>query len=143
MLSGKLPEQVPAMCDMVLRCGSEPARKPWPGVYHCDYSTDYVMKDRLNIASRMSPAPMNLGEILRAAGYVIKRHPDLDWQEAVVESIATQITESEDPVKAVNDAYGALLENSVEPAVARWTLRDATDRVVIRRSLAMRDSTFY
>ncbi len=42
MLSGKLPEQLPAMCDLVLRCGRDPQRKPWSGVYHCEFSSQYV-----------------------------------------------------------------------------------------------------
>jgi hypothetical protein len=143
MLSGRLPEQVPAMCDMVLRCGHEAARRPWPGVYQCSYSTDYVMKDRLDIAARANPAPMNLGELLRAAGYQVSRHPDLDWQEAVVENLTAQMMESEDQITAANAAYATLLESGVAPTVARWTLRDATDRVVIRRALDTRNSTFF
>ena len=142
MLSGKLPEQIPAMCDMVFRCGHEPMRKPWPGVYHCEFSTDYVMKDRFNVATRIHPAPMNLSEILRAAGYDMSRHSDLGWQEEVVEKVALSLLSGEPVAETVNSSYKHLIEGGVTPAAARWTMRDALDRSVIRRALASTDGTF-
>ena len=142
MLSGRLPEQIPAMCDLVLRCGHEPMRKPWPGVYRCTYSTDFVMKDRFNIASALDPAPMNLAEILRAAGFEVARHPDLDWQEDTVQSVAQALLDGGDLTSTVNTAYSGLLEHGISPAAARWTLRDAMDRSVIRRALDARNTTF-
>jgi hypothetical protein len=142
MLSGKLPEQIPAMCDMVLRCAHEPMRKPWPGVYRCHYSTDYVMKDRFNIATRLDPAPMNLAEILRAAGYDISRHTDLGWQEEIVEKVCTGLLAGGPVAETVNATYKELLDGGVTPAAARWTMRDALDRSVIRRALSVTDSVF-
>ena len=142
MLSGKLPEQIPAMCDMVFRCSHEPMRKPWPGVYHCQYSTDYVMKDRFNIATRLHPAPMNLAEILRAAGYEISRHKDLVWQEEIVEKVCESLLSGGKVAEIANSAYKELLDGGVTPAAARWTIRDAMDRSVIRRALNATDSVF-
>ncbi len=142
MLSGKLPEQIPAMCDMVLRCGHEPMRKPWAGVYRCGYSTDYVMKDRFNIAARLDPAPMNLGETLRAAGYDVRRHPDLPWQEEVVQSLATTLVDGAPLADTVNSSYKTLVEAGISPAAARWTMRDAMDRAVIARALQATDDVF-
>ena len=142
MLSGKLPEQVPAMCDVVLRCAFEPARKPWSGVYRCHYSADYVMKDRFDIASRVDPAPMNLAELLRAAGYTISRHPDLGWQEDVVEGLAEKLAVSEVVATDANAAYSILLKQGVSAPAARWSVRDALDRAIIRRALAVSDQTF-
>ena len=142
MLSGKLPEQIPAMCDMVFRCGHEPMRKPWPGVYHCQFSTDYVMKDRFNVATRMTPAPMNLAEILRSAGYDMSRHSDLSWQEEIVEKVALSLLAGEPVAETVNSSYKHLIGGGVTPAAARWTMRDALDRSVIRRALAATDDIF-
>ena len=142
MLSGKLPEQIPAMCDMVFRCAHEPMRKPWPGVYRCHYSTDYVMKDRFNIASRLDPAPMNLAEILRAAGYEVSRHSDLGWQEEVVGEVCSRLIAGGPVAETVNSAYKELLDGGVTPAASRWTMRDALDRSVIQRALSTMDSVF-
>jgi len=142
MLSGKLPEQIPAMCDMVFRCGHEPMRKPWPGVYQCQFSTDYVMKDRFNVATRIHPAPMNLAEILRAAGYDMSRHSDLGWQEEVVEKVALSLLSGEPVAETVNSSYKHLIEGGVTPAAARWTMRDALDRSVIRRALSATEGIF-
>jgi 3-hydroxybutyryl-CoA dehydrogenase len=84
LLSGKLPEQLPAMCDKVYRAAHDPNRKPWPSIYRCFLDPNYVMKDRDGI---VDPAPMNLSEILRDGGYVVRRHPSLEWQEAIVEDL--------------------------------------------------------
>lgn len=142
MLSGKLPEQIPAMCDMVLRCGFDQGRRPWPGVYRCSLSTDYVMKDRFDVAPTLDPAPMNIAEILRAAGFDVSRHPGMPWQEEVVEMLAQRMVPAEDLAEAANAGYTELLQQGVQAPEARWTVRDAMDRAVIRRALSARDSTF-
>ena len=143
MLSGNLPEQVPAMFDMVLRCGQDPMRKPWQGIYQCTLDPNYIMKDRLNVASAAHPAPMNMAELIRAAGYVISRHPDMGWQEEMVETVAVSMlqagpTQDKD---IANKVYADLIRHASVPQ-ARWTLRDAMDRAVIRRALTARDATF-
>lgn len=143
MLSGNLPEQVPAMFDMVLRCGLDPMRKPWPGIYQCVADPNYVMKDRLNIASAAHPAPMNMAELIRAAGYEVSRRADAVWQEEMVEKVSRAILES-GPARekeVVNATYADLIKHVSVP-MARWTLRDAMDRAVIRRALAARDAVF-
>jgi hypothetical protein len=144
MLSGNLPEQLPAMFDMVLRCSLDPLRKPWPGVYLCSADPNYTMKDRLNITSLCSPAPMNLGELMRAANYKVSRLASLSWQEPVVEKIAKQLVQ-EGPTRdkdIANQFFTDLIKNSVHPAHARWTLRDALDRATIRRALSQKDTLF-
>jgi hypothetical protein len=142
MLSGRLPEQIPAMCDMVFRCGHEAMRRPWAGVYRCGYSVDYVMKDRFNVASRLDPAPMNLAEILRAAGYDVQRHKDLPWQEEIVVSLSSALIDGAPLADTVNSSYKTLVDAGVAPAAAKWTMRDAMDRAVIRRALRAADDVF-
>jgi hypothetical protein len=143
MLSGKLPEQLPAMCDLVLRGGHEPLRKPWPGVLRCFPDPNYVMKDRLNTARVCDPAPMNLGELLRASGLDVSRHQDLDWQEEVVSQASSQlISEAGNDADIANGWYQKLLEKGISPNAARWTLRDALDRAVIDRALNLANSRF-
>lgn len=140
LLSGKLAEQLPAMCDVVLRAVHEPARKPWPVVYKCSTDPNWVMKDRLNVAGRVNPTPMNLGELLRAAGVVIPRLEKYPTQEEEVEVISRSM--SGDPVQDValaNSIFKGLVAKGKDLFEARWTVRDAMDRATIRKGLA--DST--
>jgi hypothetical protein len=142
-LSGKLPEQIPALCDVVLRGVHEPHRRPWPAAYRCSADPNYVMKDRFNIATLADPAPMNLAEILRAAGHVIPRHPSYEEQEAQVEKISSSLSGNvKDDTALCNEIYTKLIEGGKTVAQARWTLRDALDRAVIRRSLTTAANTF-
>ena len=140
-LSGKLPEQLPAMCDKVYRAVHEANRKPWPSVYRCFLDPNYVMKDRDGV---VDPAPMNLAEILRDAGYVVGRHKDLLWQEEIVESLAQQwiALPIDQHIPAANAAYQMLLEAGIHPLHARWTIRDAMDRNTLRRARAVKFATF-
>jgi hypothetical protein len=142
-LSGNLPEQLPAMCDIVLRAVHEPQRRPWPSAYRCGPYPSYTMKDRFNVATRCDPAPMNLAEILRAAGYDIPRHPDYGGQEEQVEAIATALKNNPDnQAEVANEVYRQLREAGKPASYARWTLRDAMDRAVIRGALALAEETY-
>lgn len=145
MLSGNLPEQVPAMFDIVLRAGLDPMRKPWPGVYFCAADPAYIMKDRLNIAPRCHPAPMNIGELVRAAGYNVSRLPQLAWQEPVVKKLAEKFVTAgaTGDKEGANSAFADLRKNGVPPGFAAWTVRDALDRAVIHRALETQASTFF
>jgi len=144
-LSGKLPEQLPAMCDLVLRCGRDPQRKPWGGVYHCEFSSQYVMKDRFGVAYEMNPCPMNLAEILRAAGVSVSRMKGLEWQEEVVESFSQELQASNpsEYTTTVETLFGRLLSEGIDPKYARWTIRDVLDRTVIRNALQTRSQKFF
>lgn len=144
MLSGNLPEQIPALCDIVLRASSEPARKPWPTVYRCNPADpNWVMKDRFDVAPHANPAPMNLAELLRAAGVHIDRHPDNADQEKMVETISGHLSgDPEKDVPTVNEVFKGLVDAGKPYALARWTVRDAFDRAIIRRSLKNAKSLF-
>jgi hypothetical protein len=145
MLPANMPEQVPAMTDITLRCSIDQMRKPWPGVYRCFLSSDYVMKDRFDIVPRIDPAPMNLAEILRTVGYTVARHPALEWQEDVVEQVCQQIVAAPpgDIVKIANETYAALVSGGATTHAARWTLRDGVDRAVIRRAMSVRNDAYF
>jgi hypothetical protein len=143
-LSGKLPEQIPAMCDLVLRAMHEPGRQPWPAVYRCNSDPSYVMKDRFNIATVADPAPMNIAELLRASGRHVPRHPALgDAQEQQVETIARELGDTPNDGEKINMFFRALVESGVSPVAARWTLRDAIDRAVIRVAQKVSYLTFF
>lgn len=143
-LSGKLPEQIPALCDLVLRATHDKKRKPWGAVYRCNPDPSYVMKDRFHIAAQIDPAPMNLAELLRASGIQIDRHPDIKDQEATVQKIAENFSgKVSDDAPLANDIYTSLLGKGMPPAHAKWTLRDALDRAVIRRELGNKALSFF
>jgi len=141
-LSGRLPEQIPALCDVVLRAVHDLRRQPWPAVYRCHLDPSWIMKDRFNIAAQVDPSPMNLAELLRAAGIPLARHPDLPKQEEQVEALAQFFMAQADGRVAANDIYIKLVESGTPVEVVRWTLRDALDRAEIRRGLALARSTF-
>lgn len=142
-LTGKLPEQLPAMCDLVLRADHDPQRKPWHGIYRVNGGTDYVGKDRDH--GTPSPAPMNLGEILRHNGYAVSRAKGLEWQEQIVEEIAQSLA-AQDPKQdreLLEQVYSALLAQGRDPRHVRWTVRDAWDRTALRRATATRNASFF
>lgn len=143
LLSGRLPEEIPAMCDLVLRGCHDPRRKPWPAVYRCTLDPNWVMKDRFNIAPQCDPCPMNLGELLRARGINVPRHPDLPDQEEWVATLSERILSWDkfDPA-GVNELYTTLRDGGVSTTVARWTMRDALDRAHIKAALARTADTF-
>jgi hypothetical protein len=144
-LAAKLHEQIPSMCDLVLRAVHEPAREPWPMSYHGRPDPSWVQKDRLNVASRVDPCPPNLREILFAADIDLPRHPNFPKQEARVAAIASRLLETElDAFPAeVENMYKRLKESSAVSAVeARWIMRDAVDRVTLRRELDRFDGNF-
>lgn len=142
-LTGKLPEQLPAMCDLVLRADRDEARQPWPGIYRVNGGNQYVGKDR--DAGTPDPAPMNLGEILRHNGYTVRRLPGLDWQEEVVEATAGQLLADGPKTDhaTIEALYGGLIEQGIHHRHAYWTCRDALDRAMLRRAAAARASTFF
>lgn len=143
-LSGKLPEQIPALCDLVLRATHDKKRKPWGAVYRCAPDPSYVMKDRFHIAAQIDPSPMNLGELLRASGIEIDRHPEIKDQEATVQKIAENFTgKIADDANLANEIYTSLLAKGMPAAHAKWTLRDALDRAVIRKDLATKAQSFF
>jgi len=143
-LPGRMRQEFPAMCDLVLRGGINAMRKPWGGVYLCDLKPDWVMKDRFDVATRIHPIPMNLAELLRATGFDMPRHPQLEWQEGVVEAVAAELqgAAAHQVPQLANQWFADLRDRGVPPAVCRWTIRDALDRSVIRRALHQAESKF-
>ncbi len=125
----KLPsdygEAIPAMCDLVLRGDVYRKHKPHPYAYYCDSNAHWVGKDRDN--GTPSPAPMNLGEILRMNGYEIPRITD--WQEEKVAELSERI--DAEGRQVAQNAYKKFCEK-IPPQLAYWTVRDALDRSTLR-----------
>lgn len=142
-LPGRLPEALPAGCDMVLRAapGSSTigaSRIGWGGVYKCNPNDpSFVTGDRHGVTP--DNAPMNTAEILRAAGYEIPRAIGMEWMDGAVQTIAEVLWRGGPTSDIVNlkEATMWLAQNGVTNALhARWVLRDAYDRVVIARARA-------
>lgn len=144
-LPGQMASDFPAICDVVLRGGVNTARKPWGGIYECRLLPNWTMKDRYDLAPKITPIPMNLAELLRAVGEHVERHPDLPWQEDVVAQFADTLygTPAAKIVAQANSLYAELIAADVPASAARWTVRDALDRATIRRAVEQSDKTFF
>jgi hypothetical protein len=140
-LPSKLPEQLPSMCDIVLQVGHDPMRKPWGGIYSCAFDSTHVMKDRFGTCYKLHPCPMNLGEILRASGYSVSRLKELDWQETVVEKYSAILADDPNLFGKMNELYAQLLPKAGAKAAA-WTIRDAVDRMSIRKALTTTNAQY-
>jgi hypothetical protein len=122
-------EDFPAICDLVIRAAPEPDRKGWPYGYRCSGSdTNYITGDRHGVTP--DHAPMNLAEILRAAGYVVRRAPGLEWQDEVVATLTdlfgkTAPEQHRDLMVAI---VAKMREKGRSDIHIRWVLRDALDR---------------
>jgi hypothetical protein len=139
-LPGAGAELVPAACDVVLRAAAR-AEDPtaiitgWPVTYRCQVQDlDYVSGDRYNRTPDYSP--MNIGELLRSSGFVIRRLPGLEWQEPIVEKIAGALVQNigdRDFVKKALDlAFDQSMRYAKDEKHAIWVQRDAYDRAVLK-----------
>lgn len=147
----KLPYDVPAAADMVLRAVPVPASLGsglgWPVLYRCDPTdAEWRTKDRHNVTPDYSP--MNLGEILRLvaieakapAGWAPKRAPGLEWHEAWVENAAQAIlskgvTDLDNAKAVLKSLHDNALKKDPDNRHAAWAMRDAWDRAVLRNAL--------
>lgn len=144
-LPGRLPEDMPVQCDLVLRAFPEPTRHgSWQVVYRCGPTDSmFTTKDRHDVTPDM--APMNLGEILRMAGYTLRRWPGLEWLDSVAEMIAQAV------MRAQPHHYPAIKQQAIDYVMANhtkddrhimWALRDGFDRAVLRQARLRRLDTF-
>ena len=141
-----LTEDIPPLFDWVLRAHIDPTRVmpgtgvgfvPWAGTYRCNRNElDWITKDRHGVTPDYSP--MNIGELMRAAGYVVERIKDLEWQEEFIEWGAQQLTPSFAGTGSIveADVYRQAIEAArprlTDPRHARLLLRDMRDRARIR-----------
>lgn len=143
MLPSKLPEQIPALCDIVLRAMPDAKRQPHPVVYRCIPGPDYSMKDRNSVADRVDPAPMNLGEILRAGKEDVgdRLWPEQEEQVEKFSQLFTGIV-PEDKERA-NQTFRVLKSQGMGIHQTRWTIRDALDRALIRKELNKNEDDYF
>jgi len=142
---GQAREKIPAAFDVLFRAvprnGLEPApKRAWKFVFQTKPNADYLAGDRYHVAA--DPSPMNLGEILRLAGYPLPRLKGLEWQEEWVRSIAAILLRTDATVGlwlANAERAEAVLEEAERKLTAKgyderhikWTLTDGYDRAVL------------
>lgn len=142
-LHGSISDQLPYLCDFVYRTVRQPTNKPHPCAYTSATIKDYPMKDRFNVVTKLGSTPMNLAEILRARGVQVPRHPDLPWQEDAVRVISDQLCQQpRDQLYAFANTCYTPLRQQFGPEAARWTVRDALDRALLRKGLEQADDVF-
>ena len=135
-LPGRLPEDLCAACDAVFRVDVDELRiGPWPAVVRCSpLDRNYISGDRHGIA--YDKAPLNLAELLRAAGYWLPRAPGLEWAEEVVEALAVALAGATERTAVLREAVEPLRRHPASDLAIRWIFRDALDRAAIRARLA-------
>mgnify|MGYP001611259683 CR=1 FL=1 len=148
-LPGQLPNDLPPATDICLRAVPQNDRLGWPVVYQRNVlDTTWSTKDRTDVidGKRVTHGPMNIGEILRMAGYKIRRLAGLEWQEVVVSRLAEALAACparEDEVALLQAATARIREKYTQNNLhIRWTLRDATDRAHLMRARAGMLSAF-
>ena len=132
-LPGQLPEQFSAFADVVAQVEYDETAAPWKYVLRTGPDKENIRGDRLSIFP--DPAPMNLGEALRAAGYEVSRPKGMEWMEKTAESLAVSVlAEGIEEWRGTLKAAAKKLEGKKDIKHIRWVLQDALHRAVIRNS---------
>tara|TARA_R110002060_G_scaffold30712_2_gene41239 strand:+ start:224 stop:1132 length:909 start_codon:yes stop_codon:yes gene_type:complete len=140
-LPSDLPELFPAGFHMALRCRFSHERPGWGAVYQTKGDKDWTCRDRHNACP--DPAPMNLGELLRSANYKMSRLALIaSWQEDKVEELSQNFLAYGSPKQFANENYTLLINEGHHHLHARWTIRDAWDRALIRKANSTRFQNF-
>ena len=132
-LPGQLPEQFSSFADIVARVEYEETAAPWKYLLRTGPNSEYVSGDRLDIFP--DPAPMNLGEALRAAGYELPRPKGMGWMEKAVEkSSQLVLSEGLENWRKTLSQVGQKLRGQHDLRHIRWVLQDSLHRAVIKKA---------
>lgn len=140
MPNGKLRAQIPVIADLTVRTRKDVTRTVgWKGVFDCDERDPaWHMRDRHGIAPRTGP--LNLGELLRAAGYILPRPDHIEVFEAEIQTASEYLDAGEPWSKVrplmdelINSACATFNNDHREIALA-WVLRDTYDRHALRKA---------
>jgi hypothetical protein len=116
----------------------QPDRLPWPWAFYCVPDPEWEMKDRLSIVR--GHAPMNMGEIMRAAGYAVPRREGFEWMDEVADAVAKRILSGEDRQAVADAVIDALVaQNVANEDWASLAVADGQDRAEIRKRPRLRD----
>ena len=129
-MPGQLPEQFSAFADIVAKVEFEATAAPWKYLLRTGPSAEYSSGDRLAIFP--DPAPMNLAEALRLAGYKIPRPKGLEWQENVVSKLCDKIcTEGIAEWRDILKPAAQKLCSKYSIPHVRWALQDSLHRAIL------------
>jgi hypothetical protein len=126
---------VPTPTAIVASAAPTPSSFGWPRVFRTALHSDWMQGSRYGTPDM---APMNLGEILRLAGFQIPRIRGLEWQENVAQALASKLIEPpglgdsarvRDILSRVKDYV--LTRFTKTESHAYWTIRDGYDRAVL------------
>ncbi len=144
---GQARQDLPVVFDIIGRAihdstagGFDPATglKNWPYLLLVDPDDpSWYTKDRDSIIK--GRLPLNVGEVLRAAGYSVPRAPGMEWQDEVVEAVATALLSGADRGAIFKEGNAIMREKYLKGqplprqlAMMRWTWYDALARTKIR-----------
>ena len=129
-LPGQLPEQFAAFADVVARTQFDVTATPWKYILRTGPDAEYISGDRLSIFP--DPAPMNLAEAFRCAGYEMPRPKGLEWQEQIVVQLSKKLLEGNllEWKKILKPAAMKLRTKYPLPHI-RWAMQDALHRAVL------------
>lgn len=133
---GQTRTKLPAAADLLLRAESRPgAGFGWPVVFRAGPHDDWLQGSRYDTPDM---APMNLGEILRAAGFQLPRVKGLEWQETIANGLANtllggRLVDREQTKEALQRARDyAIVKFSKNEKHVMWAVRDGYDRAILK-----------
>jgi len=132
----QLPEKLPAMWDFCARVVYDKTAKGWPYVYQTGPCPSYITGDRLAITPETFP--LNLREVLLAAGYDVPRPESFkgfdEHVEALSQDLSQTLADKRPDVKTVFSSWEERLLTTVQdPKHVRWIFLDALDRASLRK----------
>ena len=129
-LPGQLPEQFSAFADVVARAQFDSTAAPWKYVLRTSPDAEFVSGDRLAVFP--DPAPMNLAEALRCAGYDFPRPKGLEWQEKIVDQLSKKLLDGSllEWRQVLKPAAEKLRSKYSLPHI-RWAMQDALHRAIL------------
>lgn len=139
-LATDLAETFSANCDLVAKVMPEEERLWQRTVFFVkSFDSGWATKNRFSLPDKV---PSNMGEILRAAGYVLPRPVGMEKHEEYVEwlagylgtTFATGAAMTKAALQPVLAEPMKQLSSAIEnPLHVRWIVRDAVDRAWLRR----------
>lgn len=144
LLPADMPEYFPGLLDYFMRAVYDMTRPGHPWVYVTRGNDEWSMKDRDN--KTPNPAPMNLGEILRFAGYDTPRwfpwHNDL--YPIYRQGLTALVAQGVQPMQAAEMMYQATVQKhpNAHPSHVKWLIQDVLDGHFLSTMYANRWATF-
>lgn len=138
---GQVRSKLPAAADLLLRAEPRPAGEGfgWPAVYRTALHPDWLQGSRYNTPDAV---PMDLREILNAAGFKIPRLKGLEWQDEAAAAVAAKLSEpgilgDKAKARAVLEYAADFIGKkwSKDERHTMWALHDGYSRAVIQAAV--------